>query len=330
MVVVGAISAYDLIIAQGFPKSDWPTISSWLPTWDWWVWVILILILVLLAVAEGSYRLNKKQQKEISDSKERLASQMKPLPNRKELMESIAEAKIAVVEYIKLMEIREKTNASPVYIDALNVGDKEQERYKVAIDELEKQITVAGSDYHPILKPLLLFIQSGGVMSKSAKTILNFKYRLDKIIEKAIEDIDNLNQQAFRKEGFESQEELRYEIIWLSETFFLKDSRGGYQPYNRTNEEGMISLIVRANIKVDTLKIISVQSITLEIGGQLIPWGEDDVNVFGESITDEYEFTFPLTTPRGKQLAKIKAMVDGQEYMSPKPFIIDFPRKVFK
>jgi hypothetical protein len=85
-----------------------------------------------------------------------------------------------------------------------------------------------------------------------------------------------------------------------------------------------------ATIRVDTLRLISVQSIAVEVGGQLIPWGTGDVNIYGESETDEYEFTFPLTTPRGKQLAKLKATVDGEKYTSPKSFIIDFPQKVFK
>lgn len=59
MIVTGGVSSYDLIVSQGFPNSDWPTVSSWLPTWDWYAWVILILVLVLIAIVEGSYRFHR-------------------------------------------------------------------------------------------------------------------------------------------------------------------------------------------------------------------------------------------------------------------------------
>ena len=66
MIIVTLVSAYDLIVSQGFPNSDWPTVSSWVPTWDWWAWVILILALVLIAVVEGSYRLYVKNPQVVS------------------------------------------------------------------------------------------------------------------------------------------------------------------------------------------------------------------------------------------------------------------------
>lgn len=66
MIVVAVVSAYDLIVAQGFPNSDWPTVSGWLPTWGWWAWVILILALVLIAVVEGSYRLHIENPQVVS------------------------------------------------------------------------------------------------------------------------------------------------------------------------------------------------------------------------------------------------------------------------
>lgn len=143
--------------------------------------------------------------------------------------------------------------------------------------------------------------------------------------------IQQLRQQATsHKEGSENQEEPRFEIIWLSENFFLRDSHDGYRPCDSTDEEGKISLVVRPIIRVNTLKMIQIQSMVLEVGSQKIPWNQEDVNVFSESgIVDDVKFEFPLNTPRGKQLARIKAIIDGQEYTF-KPFLIDFPRKVFK
>ncbi len=66
MIVVAFVFIYDLIVAQRFPDSDWPTVSGWLPTWDWWAWIIIILVLVLIAVLEGSYKLNIKNPKAVS------------------------------------------------------------------------------------------------------------------------------------------------------------------------------------------------------------------------------------------------------------------------
>jgi len=118
-----------------------------------------------------------------------------------------------------------------------------------------------------------------------------------------------------------------FHLIWLSEKFFLKDSRGGCHSYNSTDEVDKISLVLRPTIRVNTLRLITVQSIALEIDNQQIPWNEHDANIIGESMTiDDIEFDFPLDTPRGQRLARIRAIVDGKEYVLPNQFIIDFPR----
>jgi hypothetical protein len=118
-----------------------------------------------------------------------------------------------------------------------------------------------------------------------------------------------------------------YHLVWLSGKFFLKGQHKDYHSYNNTDEKGKISLILRPQIRVNTLKRILVQSIALLVGTKEIPSDMEAVNDFGESETiDDIEFEFPLDTPRGKQVARIKALVDGKEYISDS-FFIDFPRR---
>ncbi len=57
------VGIYDTTISQGFPNSDAPTLSDWLPKWQWQGWVILILLIIIIAMAEGSYRIHKEREK---------------------------------------------------------------------------------------------------------------------------------------------------------------------------------------------------------------------------------------------------------------------------
>lgn len=124
------------------------------------------------------------------------------------------------------------------------------------------------------------------------------------------------------------KEERDYALIWLNPYFYLKDSQGNLHSYDSTDEVGKISLVLNAAIRVNTLKMIEIQSLALDIGTEQIPSNWDDTNVFFESETvDDVRFIFPLSTPRGKQIAKIKAIVNGEEYISSQ-FIIDFPKRI--
>ncbi len=107
MIVVAVVSAYDLIVAQGFPDSDWPTVSSWLPTWDWWAWVILILALLLIAVVEGSYRLHIDNPRTISG---------KPTQNTEEIVSTFAILK-REAENLKIIWANDKTPELDTILD---------------------------------------------------------------------------------------------------------------------------------------------------------------------------------------------------------------------
>ena len=177
-----------------------------------WYWGLVVVLFGMFCVWMGaSVRVPYKQRDE---ARALLKSKTKPRPltNREKLIEAIAEAGIAVVEYVELMEGLEKSrrqSTDVVNVDAIRAIHKRQERYKVALESMEKQIAVAGSDYESLLKPLFLFIQSGEAIlnastSENKGSILNFKFRLDEVIRQAVDNIDELNQQASHKEGFQT------------------------------------------------------------------------------------------------------------------------------
>ncbi len=92
-------------------------------------------------------------------------------------------------------------------MDALGAIDKTQRRYEIALESLEKEIFVAGSDYESLLKPLLLFIQSAAILNASPtenmKTILTFQSHLEEAAKQIRNKIDELNRQASHKEGYQ-------------------------------------------------------------------------------------------------------------------------------
>ena len=121
----------------------------------------------------------------------------------------------------------------------------------------------------------------------------------------------------------------KFNIIWISEKFYLKDTNGKLHSYNGTDEEGKSSLVLEAQIRVDTFRTLTIQSIALEISKREFPWNENDEDVFvyGESTIDSFQFELPLSIPRGKQIVSIKAIVEGVEYRLPNQSIIHLPRK---
>ena len=148
----------------------------------------------------------KEQKESLEKEMVILTSNMKPLANRNKLIESIAETKIAAIEYIELRESWKKGNTNPVFVDAINAGDREFKRYKEALEAMDKQIMVAGGDYEVRIRPLFLFIQASEAIlnaspTENEDTIITFKFYLENWIRQTVESIDRLNQQASHKKG---------------------------------------------------------------------------------------------------------------------------------
>lgn len=199
-------------------------------------------------------------------------------------------------------------------------------RYEVAVTYLKKQRTE-----HPEYNFLINLLQSGqadlNTLKQSELNLSVCKSKIDEDARKIIGVIDDIVSNQIYQSKDTNVKPRDFGIIWLSEKFFLRGSHNDYHSYNSTDEEGKISLVLKPKIRVNTLKLIQIQSIALRIGTKEIPSDMEDVNVFGESKTiDDIKFEFPLDTPRGKQLARIRAIVDGEEYIS-SSFIIDFPKR---
>jgi hypothetical protein len=131
----------------------------------------------------------------------KIRAESRILTNRDELLRTIAEARIATIEFVESVEnLKEHDKQSPNLIntDICAAVDKAQQRQKSALETMEKEILVAGSDYESILKPLYLFMQSSAILNASPTTnqgtILTYKYKLEEIITQTRNKIDELSQ----------------------------------------------------------------------------------------------------------------------------------------
>ncbi|MFC1934590.1 hypothetical protein ACFLXX_05560 [Chloroflexota bacterium] len=86
MVVIGL---YDTGVSQFAPNSGLPTLSNWIPQWQWQSWIILLLVLVLIAIVEGSYR----REQEPTHTGERMLNPQKRLNKLQLVINAIEQAK---------------------------------------------------------------------------------------------------------------------------------------------------------------------------------------------------------------------------------------------
>ena len=117
-----------------------------------------------------------------------------------------------------------------------------------------------------------------------------------------------------------------YSLIWLGEeTYFLRDLQGGLNRYDISIEDYKVSLVLEGSICVNTIKMIQVESVELDINGQDISsnWESDS---FSQPLEISLRFDIPINIARGEKTAKIRAIVDGDEYY-PDPFKIELPQK---
>jgi hypothetical protein len=130
----------------------------------------------------------------------------KPLTNRGDLLRTIAEVRIATIQFVESIENLKKwakLHPNLVNVEVMTTIDKAQHRQKNAYETMEKEILVAGSDYEPILKPLYLFMQSSAILNESPTenkgTLLTYKSKLEKVITETRNKIDELNPQVSHK-----------------------------------------------------------------------------------------------------------------------------------
>jgi hypothetical protein len=132
----------------------------------------------------------------------------KPLTNRDDLLRTIAEARIATIQFVQNVEnLKKWTKLHPnlVNVEAMSTIKEAQHRQERAYEAMEKEILVAGSDYEPILKPLYSFMQSSAILNASPtdnqSTVLTYKFRLEEIITQTRNKIIELSKPTSHKES---------------------------------------------------------------------------------------------------------------------------------
>lgn len=126
-----------------------------------------------------------------------------------------------------------------------------------------------------------------------------------------------------RDEGKTAQLTRRqYSIVWNTEGWHLQVSNGWISHWE--NESGGIGLILTGDLVINTFKRILIESVQLDIGGQLF---QSDWKSFEYVGYDEPSVIFyvPFDIQRGKRTATLKTIVDGKTYTSD-PFMLDVPQ----
>lgn len=123
------------------------------------------------------------------------------------------------------------------------------------------------------------------------------------------------------EEQLKQKENKNFSIAWVNGESLLRIPNG-YNNYWEDESDGL-SLLLRGVVSVTTIGTIRVESVKLDMGGQSYAsnWASEE---FYTSEERDVEFEFPLDTPRGKRNATLKAIIDGQPYIS-KVFTLNLP-----
>jgi len=128
-----------------------------------------------------------------------ILGKIRPLPNRNDLLRTLAEAKIATTELARHFEsLKHWQNMHPnlVNVEGMVAVEEAQKRQKIAFEALEKEILVAGKNWEAELKPLYMFMQSSALLNASPEeskgTILTYKNKLADLIEQVRNKIDEI------------------------------------------------------------------------------------------------------------------------------------------
>lgn len=168
-----------------------------------WYWGLILVTFSLLGVWFGATTLAPYKQR----NEARILLMAKPksvfLPNRDMLLRTIAEARMATIEWMENIEAlkqQEEGKGNYIYFNEeipikLN---KIRERFRYACEALEKEILVAGSDYETILKQLYMFMQASAILNASPVpnqgSLLTYKYKLEELVTATRNKIDEISQ----------------------------------------------------------------------------------------------------------------------------------------
>jgi len=166
-------------------------LSNCLPPWQVW----LALGLIIAGVIGLSFMPYYKRYK----------SRLTPPINKAELINAIAEAKMAIDEYVEfikdLQQIDTSGNKDIRKETAVKIEGKYKtilSEYKKALNSFEKEILKAGTDYEVFVKPLLMLMNMAPLHQfgkwQSAGHDANYQYILDTYVKETIKKINAVSQ----------------------------------------------------------------------------------------------------------------------------------------
>lgn len=148
------------------------------------------------------------------------------------------------------------------------------------------------------------------------------------VLESAYRELLHNQEQILLEQHLTNHEHKNFSIVWVNGESWLRTS-GQNKQYWEDESDGL-SLLLKGYVSVTTIGTIRVESVTLDMGGQSYScnWTSEG---FYTSEERDVEFEIPLNTPRGKRSATLKAIVDGQPYIS-ESFMLDLPngKQVFR
>ncbi len=115
-----------------------------------------------------------------------------------------------------------------------------------------------------------------------------------------------------------------FSIVWVRKNaFFLRGNTGAVYLYKGQEKEGK-TLVLEGRISINTLRRIQLESLKLDIGGQLLisDWESRE---FTTSKDWDARFDIPSDIQRGKRTAKLVTIIDSfEDYWE--SFMIDLPK----
>jgi hypothetical protein len=141
---------------------------------------------------------------------------------------------------------------------------------------------------------------------------------------------DDSKEIARLRRELQANKKSDYSIVWGDvETYWVSRPLGekGSEKYSFeiATEDDTTNLLLEGVIMLPTSRKITIKSLELEIEGVLAPslsWEEGDFypNSFAQNVT----FVIPTSVQRGKRVARIKAIVDNEDYLGDN-FTINLP-----
>ncbi len=118
-----------------------------------------------------------------------------------------------------------------------------------------------------------------------------------------------------------------FAIVWLGEdSYWIRDSKGNLSKLTEGLKSESIELVLEASLSINTLRLIQVESIELDIGGSIAKSNWESDSFYQPLAVGGLRFDIPQNIQRGRRTARLKTIVDGEPYLT-EQFTITLPQK---